>query len=270
VPGPGRLNWSAAPTDDPSVKALKLALLLELELGCVWTLPLLAARPEDAGLAALLMFLPIYGVHLICMVIGAVLFRRRPESRGLAAAVLTVPIGLLFLPAMIRVVAGGPVTPPAAAWLLVPGLPLGACLLVPQHVAEFIPRWTLRSRWLNVGTVVLLSMLLVCWAVVLAAGLASASGAGHSGVRGEDLRDALLDGTGGAVLLAVVGLAALSTLLASITFLTSYLGLFQRVDRTHHRLRIAQLVLSIVVLAPSALILAAGLLVAGVALTPLG
>ncbi len=49
----------------------------------------------------------------------------------------------------IRIAFGGQVLVPPMTWLLVPGLPLGACLLLPHCVSDFLPKWTLRSGWLN-------------------------------------------------------------------------------------------------------------------------
>ena len=59
------------------MRLMKLALLIELELGCVWMLTLLSAAPGDAvGWAGLMLFVWMYPVHLACMIVGGITFWR--------------------------------------------------------------------------------------------------------------------------------------------------------------------------------------------------
>jgi len=245
---------------------MKLALLIELELGCVWTLLMLAMPTADLG--AVTVFLLIYPIHLMCMIGSVICFFMRPETRALAAVVFITPIVLFFVPVALRSSAGGAVAVHPAAWLTLVGLPLGACIFLPHHVAGFLPAWTLRSRWLNVSTVVLLAAMFVPWLVYLVI-------LGTGGVRlssGNTIKTSLgsIDEAYAVWFIGALAFAALSTIVAGLTFLTSYVGLFQRVDRSQQRLRIVQLILSFVLLVPTVPALVFGLVTVLVAFVSTG
>lgn len=255
------LNRAGPATDTSNVRRLKLALLVELELGVVWTLTVAAARSSDAELAAALLFLPVYGVQLLCMVMGGYFLWKRPDQRALAAAVVSVPVMLLFVPIGWRLFAGGPVGVHPAAWFALAGVPLGACLLAPHHAASFLPQWTFRSRWLNLGTVVLLAAMTLPWIGLLV--VAPAQAAANPG--GSIRIDAAPEGDMLAMWVGAFFFALLSIAVAGFTLLTSYVGLFQRVDRKQQKLRVTQLVLSLVVLVPSVVVAGIGLVILAIA-----
>lgn len=242
------------------MRGLKVALLLELELGCVWMLTLLAAPAGEAGLVGLMLFVPIYLVHLVCMILGGVYLAKRPEARALAAAVISVPLMLLFAPGVLRAMAGGPIDVHPMAWGSLIALPLATLLFLPHHVASFLPAWTLRSRAWNVCLVVLLSIMVLPWLGFFVFGPATAVATGEAPIKINDPEQTL------EVLLGAFVFAALSLIVAGFTLLTSYVGLFQKIDRGQTKLRVAQLILSILVLLPSAVTVAAGLFLFSIAL----
>jgi hypothetical protein len=106
-------------------------------------------------------------------------------------------------------------------------------VLLPGRVAEFIPRSLLTSRDFNVTLVVSLSVMLAVWLLVLTLLKAPVS---------YDEKNLLF-----ALLYAVM-----CALTATPILVYSYYAMFQRVERKHHKLRIAQLALSIAVLLPAA------------------
>ena len=243
------------------MRTMKLALLVELELGCVWTLLLLAMPRADLG--SVMLFFLIYPIHLVCMIGSVVCFCRRPETRPLAAVVFITPIVLFLVPIAFRTSVGGAVAVHPWAWLSIVGLPLGACLFLPHHVAGFLPTWALRSRWLNVSTVVVLVAMFVPWLILLV--LLGIGGVNPQSGTTIETSFGPIDETQAAWFVGAIVFVLLSTIVAGLTFLTSYVGLFQRVDRSQQKLRVVQVILSAVLLVPTVPALVFGLFMVMVA-----
>lgn len=237
---------------------MKLCLFLELELGIIWTLLLLEAPAGDVGLGALMLFFFLYPFQGALMITGMVCLVRRPDARAWAAAVVVVPVVLLALPGLIRAAAGGTVSAPWA-WSLLVALPLGACLLLPHQVAPFLPTWALRSRGLHVTTIVLLGLLMAGWVLLLLVALSGQLG--DLGGRTVNSNFGPVDEDLGIWFLGALALAHLTALAAGVTFLVSYVGLFQRVDRSQQKLRIVQAIMSLVLLVCSVPGLMVGLVI---------
>jgi len=246
------------------MRLMKLALLIEVEIGCLWTLAVVGA--SDPEMASLFFFVLIYPFNLAIMTIGAISFFKRPATRPLAAAVFATPLVMLFVPYAVLSVWSGPGEHFALAWLLLPVLPLAVCLFLPHQAAEFMPAWALRSRLLHVAGVVLLCLMILGWIVVVPVVLALFGG-GRGGGEGITTSLGEVSESAAASFVFVIVFSVLSALVAGCLFLASYVGLFQRVDRSQQKLRIAQVALSVALLVPSLPALGLSLMLLGVAMT---
>jgi hypothetical protein len=224
------------------VRVLKTTLLFQILVGFYWAFPIILDGVRGWGGLYLLIvvFLPILAV----VPIAIWSFFKRPETRRIAAVVFFAPILIFLAPLVFRQVFGDIIGSPgggfseASAAIVV--VLVAMVVLVPGRVAGLIPVRLLRSRRFNVTLVVSLSVMLVAWLALLALFMVLVA---------HDPRNIVF------ALLAplypiVCGLTAIPILVYS------YFAMFQRVERENHRLRIAQLVLSIAVLIPSVLSLA--------------
>jgi hypothetical protein len=163
-------------------------------------------------------------------------FVKRPEARRLAVVVFFAPLVIFVAPFLIRGVFGGIIGSPGggfseASTVVVVVLSV-ILVLLPGRVAEFIPRPLLRSRSFNKTLVVSLSAMLVVWLVIL-------------------LLLKIPDADNAKILLFALPFSVLCLLITTPILLYSYYAMFQRIEREHHKLRVAQLALSISALLPA-------------------
>ena len=90
-------------------KALKIIFGIQVVLGAIWTLSLMTV--ERSSWANVYLFSSIYPFHFIFFLVGAWAFFRYKDLRRLAGSVMALPFVILFLPGLIRGIAGGPVSP---------------------------------------------------------------------------------------------------------------------------------------------------------------
>jgi hypothetical protein len=165
-------------------------------------------------------------------------FFKRPETRRLAVGVLLAPLVIFLTPFLIREVFGTAIGSPgwgfAVANTVTAVILLVILVLLPGQVAQFIPSPLMRSRFFNIALIVCLSAMLVVWLVAL-------------------LLLKTLDSHSDKILLISLLYAMICALLATPVLVYSYYAMFQKVESEHHKLRVAQLALSIAVLIPTAL-----------------
>ena len=217
-------------------KALKIIVGIQVVLGTIWTLSLMTV--ERTSWANVYLFFYTYPFHFIFFLVGAWAFFRHRNLRRLAAWVMALPIGLLFLPGLIRGIAGGPVGADSAARLM---FVLGILALIfaavrPKQVTKWVPDFFYQSRGWN-GFVVLLQ--LIGWATpfLLVAAVASDGSSSSSGSS---------PGMGVAVLFLMAATYFIGVgIFSLLTSMHAWLGLRGGVENASRGLHITQLVLGI-------------------------
>jgi hypothetical protein len=217
------------------MRLLKATLLFQVLVGLYWMFPV--AMGPIRGWGGLYLLFIIFVPLLAVVAIAMWSFCRRPETRRLAVVVFFTPLVIFLAPFLFRGAFGGIIGSPgggfAEASIATVIVLVAVLVLLPGRVAELIPRTLLRSRDFNVTLVVSLSVMLAVWLVVLT--LLKTPFAYEA----KNLLFALL-------------YAVVCALTATPILVYSYYAMFQRVEREHHKLRIAQLALSVAVLLPAA------------------
>ncbi len=137
-------------------KTLSVFKWLEIVLGAGLTLRVLMSGNSDwSVLYFLVLFAAINAVFFLTG-LWAVIFRR--ELRRQAAWVMLLPVAFLILPVMLRSALGEPMP---VAWVLglIASAAAGALLWTlvrPRAAARRVPQGVMRSRALNIGSIVLL------------------------------------------------------------------------------------------------------------------
>ena len=217
-------------------KALKIIFGIQVVLGLIWTLSLMTV--ERTSWANVYLFFYTYPFHFIFFLVGVFAFFRHRDLRRLAGWVMLLPIVLLFVPGMIRGIAGGPVGPDSAVRLVFVLCVLGLVYAIvrPKQVTRWIPDFFYQSRGWNVFVLLLQ---LIGWAApfVLVAAIAS-DGAGRSSGSSP--------GMGVAVLFVMAATYFVGVgILSLITSIHAWLGLRGGVENASRGLHITQLVLGI-------------------------
>lgn len=228
-------NASPPPRTD---KFLDILLAAQLVLGALWTLPIISNQGEAAEWMGLFLLLILYPIHGVIVLIAAWYFWKRPDLRWRAGLLIVMPVVLFPIPWILEGVFGDPVLKSAdavrqtIATLL--ALVVILVLVFPRRVAEYVPRSVLRSTVWNVLILLAPIAVYVPYIAVYATRKSITEGASP-------------DQAGWTVAYALIIMilyAAISFVPALLTFLYSYVGLFQRRDRRRVGLHIAQLVLS--------------------------
>jgi hypothetical protein len=220
------------------MRLLKATLLFQILVGLYWMFPVAMDGVRGSGglYLLVLVFVPLLAV----VPIAIWLFFKRPETRRLAVVVFFVPLMIFLAPILFRAAFSGIVGSPgggfAEASTVTVLVLFGVLVLLPGRVAGYIPRSLLRSHLFNATLVVSLSVMLLAWLVILSL---------LKIVITHDERSVVF------VLFALV-YTIVCALIAPLILIYSYYAMFQRDDREHHKLRIAQLALSIAVLLPTA------------------
>jgi hypothetical protein len=171
-------------------------------------------------------------------------FFKRPKTRRLSAVVFFTPLIIFLAPFLFRSAFGGMFGSReggfAEASTIIAIVLVAVLVFLPRRVAEYIPRSLLKSRRLNLTLVVGLSAMLFVWLAMLPL---------LKILIAHDQRNVVF------VLFAFL-YTIVCALITTLILFYSYYAMFQRAEREHHKLRVAQLALSIAVLLPTALALA--------------
>lgn len=129
---------------------LKTALFLEIAAGAFWTFSL-AMIKGPGGLEVLGLFVLIYSIQAICLLVGLWAYWRHADVRRTAGWLLALPFVFLFLPGIVKNLAGGHLTESGFAALLLIAVTviLIVCFLMPRKVADKLPDFLFRSRLVN-------------------------------------------------------------------------------------------------------------------------
>jgi len=215
---------------------LKIVLITEVGLGAFWTLTI-ASVPGRGDFGHLPLFLFVYFMLALGLLIGAWAFWRHPQERRKAAWAIGIPIAFCFLPGIVKKAFGGHVS--QAEMLAIVAIVVAAIfiatLVAPRRVANVLPGFLFRSRFIN--WLPILSML-AGWLflVGIVVWLVSGQGGGYQGDTGY--------GAGVAIVIAalyLVGMGAASILSAA----WAWLGLRGRVEGARRKLHIAQMALAV-------------------------
>lgn len=219
---------------------LVAALILQVAAGMLWTLSMVMMT--SGGLEIVAMFVVIFAVQLLGLLIGAWAYWQHADLRQYAGWLLALPVLFLFLPSLLRRLAGGPVDA-GVLFVMLLALLLAiivACLAMPGRMGHIVPQGLYRSRLWN-GLLLagpLLGLLL------LVAGLTWLLG-----VNGDETRRALkTDATGVGLGSAIVIAAVYATCFGAYSLLIAtwaWLGLHSDVEDACRKLNVAQLVVAL-------------------------
>lgn len=228
----GELTPSEPAVNSPPVRlrrVLKLMLFGEI-LASLLLVP--TALRDTEGWGVLFVVTVTFPFLLAIFVIGGRAFLKHASLRVLASAVVLAPFAVTALLLAAKAVVG-PQDAARYSLIAAAALPLAAVLLLPHRVARFVPRRLVHSRWFNVAVAVLPGLMFLPWPALLL------------GLRPWELDP------GGSWLWVAVFYTGASIIVGTVVFCFGYVTLFQRSDRTQTWPRIAQVVLSLVLLALS-------------------
>jgi hypothetical protein len=218
----------------------RIALLLQLATGAHWTI-YLAMIEGRGGLEVLGALVVVYAVQLPGFLIGLWAWWKYPHHRVIASWLLVLPVAFLFLPAIVKSLAGGRLTSGhlRGLWMWACVLGVVACFAVPRKIAALLPTFLFQSRVLN-GLV----LLVPASAWLITGGLAGRV----FGFEALDLPRAFdRDETAlavGAVLAMLGGFLAIGmTSLFSAAW--GWLGMFSGAEAACRKLHITQLVVAV-------------------------
>lgn len=216
--------------------ALTIALCIQLVTGLIWTLAV-AGTPGRGDFGLLGLLVVVYAVQLPLTMLGIYALWRHATLRRLAACVTASPVVFWFLPGIVKVLAGGHLSPDEAAivGMTVLLIAILACFALPRRVAAILPAALFRSRVFN-G--LLLAGVIVGWLGIAAAVLLVIAG------NGGGSQDATGYGLGSAIVLAAIYLICMGAG-SLLVFTWAVLGLRSGVDGSCRKLNVAQLALSL-------------------------
>jgi hypothetical protein len=219
------------------MRLLKVILIFQILVGLYWIIPL--TMGPMLGWGGLYLLIAIFVPLLAVVPIAIWSFFKRPATRRLAAVVFFAPLVIFLTPFLIRTAFGDIIGTHEGGFkeasVVIITLIVAVLALLPKRVAEYLPNRLLKSHLFNISLVVGLSVMLVVWIALL-----------------PTLKTLIEYDERNIVLAFYAVLYPFVCILITLPILFySYYSMFQRIDRRHHKLRIAQLVLSLAVLVPS-------------------
>lgn len=214
---------------------LSIVIGIQFLLGLIWTSVL--ASVADAGFGALYLFFVIYPIHAVLFLIGAIVYWRRPPLRKKALVIMVLPFVFLFLPGILKLVFGGPLTGERGlrAFVVVAGGLLAYAVVFPKKVMTILPERLFQSRAFN--WLVIVSMALG-WLLPVAGYLFLASqGGGSSGGGSSSGMGAAYVIVGAAMYIVAIGAGSL------MTIVIGWLGIRGGLPDPPRKLHIAQIVM---------------------------
>ncbi len=217
-----------------SRKILNVAIGAQIVLGSLWTYSW-AATAGNGDFGMLPFILLVYAVQLVGFLIGAVICWIAPDLRRRAFIALALPVVFLFLPGIVKSLAGGHLSSDEAltVLLIIGAMLLAACFIAPRRISNWLPAGLRTSRFFN-GIV--FTGVAAGWLVIIGifAWVLGGSG-GYKGDTGYGLAYAIVLG---AVYFAGLGLASL------FAATWAWIGLRSGPDNPCRSWNIAQMVVS--------------------------
>lgn len=218
----------------------RIALLLQLMSGIHWTI-FLAGIEGRGGLEILGALVVVYSIQLPGFLIGLWTMWKYPKHRVIAAWLLILPVVFLFLPAIVKSMAGGRLTEGHLRWmwLWLCVLVVVPCIAMPGRIARRLPAFLYQSRVLNS-----LVLLVPVGAWLITAGL-MIQVFGFDALnlpRAFDRDETAL--AVGAILALMSGILVLGTT-SLLSAIHGWLGMFSGVEAACRKLHIAQLVVAV-------------------------
>lgn len=228
------------PKTETNRRLLGILFFLELILGTAWTLALITPAGDESAYKPITLFFLIYPLQLLCMIGGGIsLWKHRPNL-NFAILVLITPLIFAVAPFLINVLAGGApaLREPKLIQLITLGIfTLGViiALIFPKRISFYLPKFLLKSFWLNL-------LFLLIPLLIYLTGAAALYQWTNLFADAKDKNAGYLLAYG--VLFAYI-FAAITLVPATLIFLYSYLSLFQKHETRRKGMRITQLVLSV-------------------------